>query len=118
MRDVMAFAYNDSYRTREFVERSRSLPLTLKRALSQGEGREGEALFRNLAEVTSAAVYIFQRERCVYINPGAEALTGYSRSELLATQLGSLFPPANPKANNQTPEASQHGDSTPAHYEL
>ncbi len=114
----MAFAYNDNYRSREAVERHRSRPVTLRYPLTQREAHESEALFRNLAEMTSAAIYIFHGERCVYVNPGAEVLTGYTRSELLATKLRSLLPSTEQRTDSARPEASQRPASVPARYEL
>jgi len=114
----MAFAYNDNYRSREAVERRQIRALTLRYPLAQGEARASEALFRNLAEMTSAAIYVFHGERCVYVNPGAEALTGYNRSELLATQLESLLPLAEQKTDNSRSAASQRQGPVAARYEL
>ena len=45
--------------------------------------RESEEKFRILAETNTAAMVIFQGEKFCYINPATEALTGYSKEELL-----------------------------------
>jgi len=44
--------------------------------------KESEARFRTLAQTASAAIFIYQ-EKFKYVNPAAEALTGYSSDELL-----------------------------------
>ena len=51
----------------------------------QGEDalRESESKFRVLAETTSAAIFIFQRNRMRYVNPAAANITGYTQDELL-----------------------------------
>ncbi len=46
------------------------------------ELENSEARFRTLTEATSAAVFIYQGERFIYLNPASEKLTGYSAEEL------------------------------------
>jgi len=43
-----------------------------------------EARFRTLAETTDAIIFIKQGTQFCYVNPAAEAITGYRREELLA----------------------------------
>ena len=43
-----------------------------------------EARFRTLAETTNAIIFIKQGTQLCYVNPAAEAITGYKREELLA----------------------------------
>ena len=45
--------------------------------------RESENKFRVLAETSPAAIFLYQGEKYLYVNPMAETLTGYSRDELL-----------------------------------
>jgi len=44
---------------------------------------KSEAKFRVLAETTSAAIFIFQRNRMRYVNPAASIITGFTQDELL-----------------------------------
>ncbi len=46
--------------------------------------RQSEARFRTLAETTNAITFIKQGTQFCYVNPAAEAITGYKREELLA----------------------------------
>jgi PAS domain S-box-containing protein len=43
--------------------------------------RESEEQFRVLAEMSPVAIFLFQGETCVYVNPSAERLTGYTEEE-------------------------------------
>jgi PAS domain S-box-containing protein len=45
--------------------------------------RESEKKFRVLAETSPAAIFLYQGDKYLYVNPMAETLTGYSRDELL-----------------------------------
>ncbi len=48
--------------------------------------------FRVLAETTPAAIFVQRDARLLYVNAAAEAITGYSRSELLALDVWALLP--------------------------
>jgi PAS domain S-box-containing protein len=45
--------------------------------------RQSEARFRTLAETTDAIIFINQGAQFCYVNPAAEAITGYRREELM-----------------------------------
>src|SRR4030042_6216994 len=55
--------------------------------------RENEEKFRILAETNTAALVIFQGEKFCYVNPATEALTGYSKEELLKKNFGVFIHP-------------------------
>ncbi|MBE9077345.1 PAS domain-containing sensor histidine kinase [Romeria aff. gracilis LEGE 07310] len=57
------------------VTRSRRAELALQ---------QSEAKFRTFAETTNVIVFIKQGNQLCYVNPAAEAITGYCREELLA----------------------------------
>jgi len=44
--------------------------------------RQSEERFRRMAESTTAAIFIFQRERLRFVNPQAAHMTGYTREQL------------------------------------
>jgi len=46
--------------------------------------RQSEARFRALVETTDAIIFIIQGAQFCYVNPAAEAITGYKKEELLA----------------------------------
>lgn len=50
--------------------------------------RESEEQFRVLAETSPAAIFLFQGDNVVYVNPSAERLTGYTEEELLRMRYG------------------------------
>lgn len=50
-------------------------------------------MFRALAETTPAAIFVQRAERLLYVNPAAEAITGYTRNELLTLESWQLLPP-------------------------
>lgn len=52
-----------------------------------------ERKFRTLAEMTAAAILIFQQDQIRYANSAAEFITGYSRAELLQMNYWDLFHP-------------------------
>jgi PAS domain S-box-containing protein len=52
---------------------------------------EDENNFRSLAEITTSALFICQGRRFKYANPAVEALTGYSRQELLGMSISAIF---------------------------
>jgi len=55
--------------------------------------RESEAKFRSLAESTAATIFIQRGDRLLYVNPSAEALTGYTTAELLQVRFWDLIDP-------------------------
>lgn len=63
------------------------------RKLAEEALRESEGKFRSLAESTAATIFIQQGNRLAYVNPAAEALTGYSAEELLQIDFWELFDP-------------------------
>lgn len=69
----MVIGYVWSFRD---VTRSRRSEVTLQ---------QSEARFRTFAEATNVIVFIKQGNQLCYVNPAAEAITGYCREELLAS---------------------------------
>ena len=49
--------------------------------------------FRVLAETTPAAIFVQRDGRLLYVNAAAEAISGYSRAELLSLDVWQLLPP-------------------------
>jgi PAS domain S-box-containing protein len=84
-------------------DRMERLPVAIYRALEQRAARNerrraerslahAEVKFRALAEFMPAAVFLEQGTRCNFANRAAEALTGFSRSELLNSSFWQLIP--------------------------
>jgi PAS domain S-box-containing protein len=79
------------------------LPAAIHQALEQRAARvereraelslaKAETKFRELAEYIPNAVFIDRGSRCTYVNSAAEAITGYSRHELVRSGFWSLIP--------------------------
>lgn len=96
----------------------RNLTPIPERRLIQVALRESEALFRTLAETTSAAIYIYRGDRCVYVNPRAEAMTGYSRDELMAMKIWELIHPEMRETLRARVEACQRSGPAPSRCEI
>ena len=55
--------------------------------------RKSEEKFRTVTEMTSSAIFIYGENRLLFVNSGAENLTGFSRAELLAKSYFDLIHP-------------------------
>lgn len=96
----------------------KSLPVA---KTSEAARPEGEADFCALAELSASAVFVYRATRCEDANPAAEALTGYSRGELLGMSFYDLFPPAVRKALRLRDRQLRGGEilpSRPEEYDL
>lgn len=80
--------------------------------------RESELKFRTFAEMTTAAIFIYQGKRNRYVNPAAEAITGYSQQELLAMNFWDIIHPDFREFIKTQGMARQRGEVVPARYEL
>jgi len=79
--------------------------------------RESENKFRAVAETTSGGIFIRQGSLFRYVNPAAERLTGYSRTELLAMDhTGIVHPDFRPLLQERS-EARLRGNPVPSRYE-
>ena len=79
--------------------------------------QESEEKFRNLAETTSAGIFIYQNDRLVYVNSGGEKLSGYSREELLLQKFGDIAHPEFRESVIERGLARQQVNAGPANYE-
>lgn len=80
--------------------------------------KTNELKFRTLAETTSAAVFIFQGSKNVYVNPKAVALTGYSQTELLSMNFWEVIHPDFVEVVKARGQSRQKGEMITSHYEL
>jgi diguanylate cyclase (GGDEF)-like protein/PAS domain S-box-containing protein len=79
--------------------------------------RESETKFRTLTETVAAAVYIFQGTRIRYVNAGVEALTGFTRDELLTMNYWDVVHPDYREMIKERGLARQRGEDVPQRYE-
>lgn len=79
--------------------------------------RESEALFRSLAETVSAAIYIYQGSKYIYVNPAAETITGYTHDELMGMEVWDILHPDFLEEIKDRAARRLKGEDVPAHSE-
>ncbi len=80
--------------------------------------KESEAQFRTLADTVAAATFIFQETKMCYVNPAAEAVTGYTQDELLAMDFWDIIHSDFQDLVKERGLARQQGGDVPARYEV
>lgn len=80
--------------------------------------QQSEARFRVVAETAACAILVYQGTRFRYVNPAAEAITGYSREELIAMNFWATVHPDFREIVRQRGLARQRGEWVPPRYEL
>ena len=79
--------------------------------------RESESKFRSLAETAACSIYLSDETRFLYVNPASEAISGYTRQELLRmSPFDVIHPDAREKVRQRT-LARLRGESFPANVE-
>jgi PAS domain S-box-containing protein len=79
--------------------------------------RESEATFRTLTETSIVSICVFG-QKILYVNPAGEALTGYSRDELLKMDFWSFIHPDFRDLVRDRGQRRQKGEAVPSHYEV
>lgn len=79
---------------------------------------ESEELFRNLAESTSTAIFIYQGSKFVFANKAAEILTGYSNDELMKFDFWEFVHPDYRELTKERGLSRQKGANIPNRYEF
>ncbi|HUK87047.1 MAG TPA: PAS domain S-box protein, partial [Terriglobales bacterium] len=86
---------------------------------SQEAIRQSESIFRAVAETAATLIYIFDGTRFLYVNPTCEAITGYSREELLSLpDPWTLVHPDFREESKRRAWARLRDEPTPARYEF
>lgn len=80
--------------------------------------QESENKFRVLAETSPAAIFLYQGEKYVYVNPTAETLTGCSLDELLAGDAWEWIHPEFRDMVKDRASKRQKGEPLPTQYEV
>jgi PAS domain S-box-containing protein len=88
--------------------------------LKQAEAalQQSEMRFRVVAETANCAFLVYQGDRLRYVNPAAEAITGYSRDELMTIPFWNLAHPDYQDLVRQRGLARQRGEQVPRRYEI
>lgn len=79
--------------------------------------QESEEKFRKLTETTSAAIFIYQDSRVLYVNSASEKLSGYTREELLEKKFWDIVHPELKDIVKERGMARQQGLPAPDNYE-
>jgi PAS domain S-box-containing protein len=80
--------------------------------------RASEEKFRAVAETSPAAIFLYQGEKFIYVNPSAERLIGYSQDEFLAMNFWDWVHPDFSELVRTRGIARQQGTSLPSEYEF
>ncbi|MFL6262163.1 MAG: EAL domain-containing protein [Thermoanaerobaculia bacterium] len=79
---------------------------------------ETDRWFRSLAESTSTAIFVYQADRVLYVNPACSELTGYSTEELLQMKPGDMAAPEFEEILRERAAARLEGRPVPNRYEV
>jgi len=88
------------------------------RKLMEREFKESEQRFRSIAESSPMAVLMYQDDRWIYVNPGAERISGYSVDELKNMNFWDIVHPDYREIVRQRGQARQMGESAHTSYEF
>jgi PAS domain S-box-containing protein len=80
--------------------------------------RESEARFRTLAETTTAAIFIHEGERILYVNPAGERMSGYTSEELRQRDFWTFIHPDYQELVRERGRARVRGEQVPNEYEF
>jgi PAS domain S-box-containing protein len=81
--------------------------------------RESEEKFQNLLERAPFAIYIYRGEKnCCYVNPAAEALTGYTRDEFMNMSYWHIAHPDYRELVKERGIKRQKGETVPSRYQI
>jgi PAS domain S-box-containing protein len=67
--------------------------IAIERTRAEKAIRESESLFRSLTETVSAGICIYTGQSFAYLNTAAEAITGYTRQELMSMNFQDIIHP-------------------------
>ncbi len=79
---------------------------------------ESEEKFRQLAEISPAAIIIYQGESVVYVNPAAEMMTGYKLEEFLKMKPWDIVHPDYRKLIKEKTSLRMKGVQLSEHYDV
>ncbi|MFH2125985.1 MAG: PAS domain S-box protein [Pseudomonadota bacterium] len=105
---------------REIEHLRESLRQAQERPNADPENAAGpqEADFHTLAQTVSAAIFIIQGERFLYMNPAGERLCGYTKEELKTLPFWQIIHPDFRQMVKERGLARQKGEEVPARYEF
>ncbi len=80
--------------------------------------QESESKFRTVADTSVAAIFIYQGDKFIYMNPASEIITGFNRSELLSIRFWDIIHPEFREQVKERGLARQRGEAVPPRYEF
>ncbi|HET7838569.1 MAG TPA: PAS domain S-box protein, partial [Rectinemataceae bacterium] len=95
------------------MRRSGAWLLPVERAL-----HESEETFRVLAEMSSAAFWLYQDEALVYVNDAAATLSGYTKAELLGMRFWDIAHPEHAESLRELGRGIQEGKAGASKLEV
>ncbi|MBI1805668.1 MAG: PAS domain S-box protein [Ignavibacteria bacterium] len=81
------------------------------------ELRKSEEKFRTVAEMTPTAIWMYHKSKLLFVNSGAEILTGYSKAELLGKDLFDIVHPSDQELLRVREMDRSGNTSVPSRYE-
>lgn len=120
-RDGTVFSVEINSRLIEFQGQPAVLSIArdvTRRRQAEDALRESEEKFRTLAQTAPTAIFIYQDTGFRYVNPGAEALTGYAAEELLEMSFWDVVHPRFRDLVRSRGLARQKGEPIPPRYEF
>jgi PAS domain S-box-containing protein len=85
---------------------------------SQKALEESEEKFRQLTETSPTAIFIYQENKFVHVNPGTVRMTGYSEEELLKMDFWEVVHPDMREMVKNIGLQRQAGEDVPTRYEM
>jgi two-component system cell cycle sensor histidine kinase/response regulator CckA len=89
-----------------------------ERKQAEKELQESEEKFRTFTESAPVAIMIYQNYQCIYANPAAETITGYTNEELLSMKFWDVGHPDSKDLIEEWSKAIAREESVPKQYEL
>ena len=89
-----------------------------ERKLAEEALQESEAKFRALAESSSAAIFLIQETKYIYINPAFEAITSYTMNDLAGMNFWDFIHPDFRELVKDRGLGRLRGEGPPSRYEI
>jgi len=105
--------------TRQVAKRTSELSDELReRIFFENALQESEEKFRVLAETSPAAIFLYQGESLIYVNPAARKISGFSEQECLKMRFWDWVDADFQKQVKSYGLLRQRGESVPENYEV